>query len=214
MNLPKFNFSKSSIASTEQLNQELEKTSGDSKFFRPGNHQVTITGVEYQGPARDTNWGKFLIHLKGTGGQEIRDQILVPFSDVQYKNPDTGKTTLFVYKRFTAVMAALGVTNLSLETLADTLNTYFSRPEKTLVGQIVNVDIGYKGTHIAYKGKDASGNKMYVVAKADGTQLMDMVFPGYDEALTHCEDANIEVSRFVDVLKYNPSVAGKKVSGW
>jgi hypothetical protein len=214
--IPKFNFSQASIKTDEELKTALSGERGNDKYFRPGKYDVTIASVEYQGPAKDTNWGKFLLTLKGTGEKSIRAQVIVPFRDQKYIGA-SGKPTMLMFLRFTQFMTALGHT-VTLDNLEETLTSVFANPERTLTGKVLGVEIGYDNNHIAYRGKDEIGVKKYVIQMKDGSVLSDasgkeITFPDIDSAKARAEQNQINLQEYVNVLSYHTSAANSKVGG-
>lgn len=203
--MPKFNFSNASVKTEEELQSSLESLGGQSKYFRPGQHEVTIDSVVYQGNASDPTWGKFLLTLKGTGTKEITAQVMVPFQDIEYRT-STGKTTKYMYLKFVGFMKALGY-DVKIENLGELLPTVFTNPERTLVGRNIGIEVGYNGNHIAYRGKDEIGNKLYNIVFKDGSVLCDaskkpMVFNDWEAAARHAEANQTAISKYVEVLSY------------
>lgn len=219
MSLPKFDFSKSTIKTTEALNTELKNAGeGESKFFRPGSYELEIVKVEHQGPAGDPNWHKFLLHFEGAGGKEIRYQLFVPVADVVYKGK-SGKPTFFMFQKFTKAMEAVGV-QVTVETLQDTLIKYFTNPDKVLKGLRVQAEIGYDGNYLRYEGKDDAGNKKYVIALDSGATVngddgQPLVFPDWQSAEGYATQKSIEIEKFTNVLSLARSASKPKVvNGW
>ena len=215
--IPKFSFSGSTIKSEEDLASLEGGAKREDKYFRPGTYQLNITKVEYQGSASDDRWGKFLLHLEGTGGKTIRSQIMVPFRDVAFLGK-SGKNTGYPYSKFKNFMSALGIA-VTVPTLETVLTEVFTNPDKTLVGRDISANIGYQGNYVGYMGKDEAGIKKYNITMKDGSVLSDasgkaMTFPEFEAALHHAEVKNIEGRRFVDVLDYNEGKAGVASSNW
>lgn len=219
--IPKFNFSGSTIKTDEELEQKLAETGNNGgKYFRPGKHTVTIASVEYQGPAKDDSWGKFLLKLEGTGEKSTTAQVIVPFKDVMY-TAKSGKPTTYMFKRIQNFMKALGV-ELKISNLQDVLTAWFTNPSKTLVGKEVVVNIGYNGNHIAYDGKDSDGNAQFVIKMRDGSVQLDsktltpLLFSTRDAAMAMAESLNIEIQEYSSVLDYevSPNAKGLSVAGW
>ena len=213
--IPKFKLSKANIKTEADLQAKLAAsgTGFKSKYLDPGKHDVTIQSAEYTGPARDPNWGNFRLTLEGVGAKTTKAFLMVPMSDVEYTNPDTGKKTTFLYTKFVAFMKALGV-GVTLETLEDVLNGNFSDPTKQLVGRPLTIDLGYDGNYIKYVGKDEIGGKVFNIVMADGSVLADtrgkaLVFADMDAASAHAEANQIRIQKFASVLEYSAPVGGK-----
>lgn len=218
MSIPKFDFSESPIKTEEELQASPESLNqGQNKYFRPGRHDATIVKVEYQGQAKDPTWGKFLVHLEGTGRKEIRSQVMVPFKSVEFIDK-SGRPTKFLYQKFVAFMASLGYT-VKVQDLQTLLPEVWTKPENTLVGKTVGIDVGYRGNFIRYDGKDEIGQKKYTIEFADGSVLCDaskrvMYFADYDAVMAHAEANQTEIQRFVDVLSFVTPKNATSNSGW
>lgn len=216
VSVPKFNFSKSTIKSDEELKALLDNDgkSGD-KYFRPGLHEVTITKMEYKGRAGDQDWGKFVLSFEGAGGKATTGMIFVPFADVNY-NGKNGKPTTLFYRRFTKFMDSVGI-KVTVANREQVLTETFLKPERSpLIGSPVKIQFGYDGNYVDYKGKDEAGIKKYVIQMANNGGTTAETFPTFDAAAAHAEQANIQLQEYPQVLSYEVSStpAAKKVSNW
>jgi len=213
--LPKFDFSKSSIKSTAELDtMAAEAGTSEAKFFRPGSYEVEVTKVDYQGAATDPNWGKFLMTLEGVGGRTINAQLIVPIKDSVYVTK-AGKRTPIMFTKFKEAMEALGLP-VTIETLQDVLTKNFSNPDKTLVGRRLTIEVQYKGNHLRYEGKEANGDKRYLIALASGATVNDadgnpLIFRDWQSAEGYAEQNSIEIRKFVDVVGYSKSATATKL---
>lgn len=213
LEMPKFNFSQSSIKTDDEFNKQEGDQSG-SKYLRPGRHEVVITKVEYTGPGNDKNWGKFTLTLTGTGDKTTRMFLLVPFRDVMYVNPNgKGKPTGLMFKKFKDAMSALGVT-ISVETLGTVLPTYFGNGGEALVGAKLAIELGYDGNYIKYAGKNEDGTKRYEIALKDGSVLLDKVsmqpvtFPDPNAAEAYAQSSQIIIQKFPSILEVAAPAGG------
>lgn len=219
---PKFNFNNSSIKSDEELKAKLDADGGGfDKFFKPGKHEVRITKIEYQSLADDPNWGKYLIHVEGTGQKTTRGQLFVPIKDTLYRTKAGKETTVF-FKRFQDFMSAVGVT-VTIKDLTQTLNTIFGNVDKSpLLGTNVALEMGYDGNYVKYDGKDDIGNKRYLIEMADGSLIVDTatgkaaIFSGFDAAMAHAEQNQIKVQKYPQILKWVTSTTptSKAAANW
>lgn len=214
--LPKFNFSESPIKTQQELEQSLDALNPGGKYFRPGRHEARVTGVEYKGTASDPNWGKFMLTLEGTGGKTIKTLVMVPFKSIDFIDKN-GRPTKFLYQKFTNLMSGLGYPGLRVEDLQTVLPEVWTKPEKTVVGREVGIEVGYQGNHVRYDGKDEIGNKKYALEMADGSTLCDasgrvMYFNDYEAALGHAESNQIVIDRFTSVLSFVPSTKTSQAS--
>lgn len=219
--VPKFNFTGSSIKTEAEMAVEESKSGGGGKYLAPGRHEVSITEVEYKGLAKDQNWGKFTVTLTGTGDKTTKSFLLVPFRDVMYVGP-SGKPTALLYKKFKGFMEALGVT-LTVDTLGDVLPTYFGNGGAGLIGKNLAIEIGYEGNYVRYAGKNDDGTKKYNIAFSGGTdllmdkQLQVINFPDFEAANNYAETHQIKLQKFPEVLAYAPSTVpnvAATVSNW
>ncbi len=208
--IPKFQFNNNSVKTDKELEEKLAKTGGN-KYLNPGKHEVVIKSVEYVGAAKDSRWGKFKVLYEGTDAKTTNEILLVPFSEIQYKG-ESGKETLFPYTRVQKFMKALGV-DLKVQNLQDILTEYFSKPEKSLVGQVMAITVGYEGNYVEWRGKDTTGNSQYALVGKDGASFGG-VFSSRDAALAHAEQNQISVEEYTRILSYAPSATpAKKVAG-
>lgn len=218
--IPKFKLSKATIKTEAELQEKLAQQETKFKYLNPGKHDVTIKAVTYEGAARDPNWGKFKMVLEGMGGKTTTSYLTVPISDIEYRNPDSGKVSTFLYTKFRQFMQALGVA-VTVETLEDVLNANFSNPDKTLVGRAITIDLGFDGNYVKYVGKDEAGLSVLHIVMKDGSTLADakgksLVFSDRDSAMAHAEANGIRIQEYSSVLEYSPLTGTKvkSVSNW
>lgn len=213
--IPKFNFTGSSIKTDDEFNKQEGERSG-GQYLRPGRHEVVITKVEYKGPATDPNWGKFTLTLTGTGDKTTRYFIMVPFRDVMYVGK-SGKPTGLMYKKFKDFMGALGV-NLTVDSLGAVLPTYFSRDGEALLGGKLAIELGYDGNYIKYAGKNEDGTKRYEIALKDGSVLLNkdtmqpVTFPDPAAAEAFATSTQIIIQKFPDILEVAQPAGGPSLS--
>ncbi len=222
--LPKFNFANSDIKTTEALTKLQEEQTTTSKHFRPGQYELKCVKAEYQGQSdADKTWAKVLLTWEGVGGKSIRDQIMVPTTKVTFTTKNKKgvvEERLFKFEILKSFMAAIGV-DLQIETLADTLQQYFTNVEKSLVGKTMSAVIGYRGNYLAFDGNNEDGTSRIIVKMTDGTALTGsqgvLVYPDYEAAQNACDAAKpaIAISRFTEIRTYVPSATKlKAVAGW
>lgn len=213
--IPKFSFNNATVKTEEDLKA---LTPNSDKYFRAGLHAVTITKAEYKGKASDPNWGKVWLTYTGTNDRTMLDCVLIPEKDVVYLGKN-GKKTGFVFTKFRKFMSGLGI-DVSLETLGDTMTTYFGNVGKGLVGKTLTIEIGYQGNHVAYLGKNADDTKRYAIKMKDGTLLATpdgavVEFPDVDSAKAHAEQLQIAIEEYMNVLDYQPAATKlTAVQGW
>lgn len=216
VDVPKFNFNSATIKTEAELQEALKGDSKFDKYFKPGRHEVVITGLEYKGQATDANWGKFVVKVRGTGDKETTGMVFVPFKDVNYVAA-SGKPTLMFYKRFSAFAAAVGL-DASMDKLAVTLNDNFAKPEKSpLVGLNVVMELGYDGNHVRYDGKDAAGIKKYVIEMKDKSTIAE-TFPSFDAAAGYAEQNGVKLQDYPQILGWatssNAAANKKAAANW
>ena len=210
--LPKFNIKNLDLndeALDKMIADDAPKTS-NSPHFRPGAYDVQIGKVEYKGQsAADATWAKYVITLNGAGGKTITDMIMVPTTSkltMTVKGKDGPKESTAAIARLKEFIMALG-SDFSVAKLGELLTVYFSS-ETALVGQNLNAQIGYAGTHIAYLGK-VDGQSTYGLAYRSGDRLDNTpTFQSFEDAKNYCAEKNIGVKLFVEVLKYDRSSVG------
>lgn len=205
MEMPRFDFSGATIKTDEELvaAEAGDKKKGD-KYFRPGQYDVVIEDVVFQGmAAKDPNWGKLAITYKA-GEKTIMDFVLIPFKDVTYGE----NKTLFPFKKVQNLASALG-TPVTIATLGDSMKTLFGRPEK-LKGRPVKIEVGYQKGYVKYNGKNAEGATTYILCDKEHNPVRDnslnvVTFPDFDAALGYATENKIPVDRYVNVLSYTAS---------
>ncbi len=203
--MPKFDFSKSTVKTTEELEALAPK---DSKFFRPGRHEVVIAGVEYTGAAKDPNWGKLTVTYGGTGDKTIKDFVLIPFSDIKYGE----KQTIYPFKKLQNLVSGLGLT-LTPENMGDVMNTLF-KDTTVLTGLHLIIEVGYQNGHLKFSRVDDQ-TVVNIVEKGgelltDGVSKDPLIFSDADSALAYAEQKGLKVDRFVNVVGYDKSATPNK----
>lgn len=209
--IPKFNFSGSSIKTDEEFNKQEGELSG-GQYLRPGRHEVVITKVEYKGPSKDPNWGRFTLTLTGTGDKTTKYFLQVPFRDVMYVS-SKGKPTGFMFKKFRDFMGALGI-GITVDSLGEVLPTYFSKGGEALVGGKLAIELGYDGNYVKYAGKNGDGTKRYEIALKDGSILLDkdtlqpVTFADPSAAEAYAAEAQIIIQKYPEILKVEEPTGG------
>lgn len=208
LKMPTFDFSKSSIKTTEEL-EAATPTRNSDKYFRSGNHEVVIEDVEYRGSAKnDVNWGNLAITYLGAGGKTIKDFVLIPFATLTYGE----KKTTFPFKKLQGLVAGLGL-QLTPETLPEVMNTLFSKPE-VLKGLHVGIDVGYPGAYLKFS-RNGNNESVCNIMQKDGTLLADaggavIGFSDRDSALAYAEQKGLRVDSYASVIGYTKSVTVNK----
>lgn len=220
VSIPKFKLTKATIKTEAELQEKLSQQESKFKYLNPGNHDVTILSATYEGAARDPNWGKFKLVLEGMGKRTTTSFLMVPIADVEYRNPDSGKVTTYLYTKFVQFMGALGVT-VTIESLEDVLNSNFANPDKTLVGRTLTIDLGFDGNYVKYVGKDEANVPVLNIIMKDGSALADpkgkaLVFSDRDAAMAHAEANQIKIQEYASVLEYSIPTGEKslRASNW
>jgi hypothetical protein len=209
LEMPRFEFGDCDIKDDETLNAELAKTQDfDSKFFKPGKHDVVIKELKFIGLAKqDKNWGQLEVVYEGAKERTIKEYVMIPFKDVRYG----ANKTMYPFSRFKDFCKGLGV-ELSIANLGETLKTTFAKPEK-LVGTPLSIDIGYKNGYVKYDGKTEANTNKYVIVLRDGNQLVSsenapLIFPDRAAALSYANDNKLAVDEYTNVLTHQPSANG------
>ncbi len=208
--LPKFNFSGCSIKDDVKLQEELEKSGGQDKFFKEGLHDVEIKTAVFEGmQPKDPTWGKLKVTFLGTNEKEINAWISFPTSDIYYGEK---KNNLFMFRKVQAFCAALGE-DLKATTLESVLKKVFAKPEK-LAGKPLTIRVGYEKAYAKYAGKNPDGTPILNLRLADGTLHQDAgavkTFTGadsraaYDSVQRYANEHNIGYDAFAQVVEYLP----------
>lgn len=226
MTLPKFNFANSEIKSTADLQKAKDAEGSTGKHFRPGIYELKGVKVEYQGPAKDKTWHKYLFTWEGAGGKVATDQIMVPTSKVTFtvaKGSGKSEESLFMFNKLTAFVESVFGVVLVIETLADSLTQVFGNIEKQFVGKTVSATIGYKGNYLKYDGANEDGSKRIVIQLTDGNCITEngvvKAFPDFEAAKNYCtaQKPPINVSEYTEIRSYAKSGSSqplKSVSNW
>lgn len=202
-NVPSFQLNASNIdfESDEALQQELAKTGG--KFFdTPGNVDLTISAAVHHANketgeifcAGDKTWFNVKLTLSSTDGKEVDHWLQVPTTSIKFGK----KQTLALFRKLQEFFFAIGET-VTIAKLNNLLQKYFADPSK-LVGQKVNVDLGYEGPYVA---KADNADEYLVMVKGqplkdEGTEVR---LPDRSSAIQYAKSQGIEPS-FLRVVKF------------
>lgn len=174
----------------------------ESRVFAAGLHTVKIVEVTEKGPvSTDPTWETLNLKLEGTGGKTTYTNVMFPLENLLFK----GAPNSFPAQQFLAFVKSLGH-ETSPKTLGTVLGKLFSDTSK-LVGQELQVKMGYKGNHVVMEG-----NKFQLVQKYGRKILKDgepALFSERDEALEWAKSAGLEVERFTSVVGYEPATEVK-----
>lgn len=203
MEMPKFNFSDDLGLTEADLENKTNSDRKPPKIFKPGNYQLKIVHAEYTGPANnDPTWYKVRLELGGIDTRTIRETILVPTTKLTY-NEEGSKSPQFLFIKFRQFLRALGEdAPVNKSALNKVVPKYFANL-KSLVGKVVDLDIGYSGHHINYEGSS------YVIVNNKGELFKDdtgeiPTFPNRDAAMAEAASYGFEIQAFPRVLKFNP----------
>lgn len=221
-----FDFSGSTIKTDAELDAADGRTKKEdtSKTFKPGKYDAVIESVTMEGPAKDPNWAKIKLVIKGAGVKSTYDWVMVPLTNVMYQAAPDKKPTAYMFRRIKDFAAALGV-KLSPANLAEGLRNLLGKEGEALVGKNIGILIGYDRAYVNYAGKDAAGLATFKVtfparngqvetdlAGPDGSVLK---FADREAARQHCEETGIQLDNFPKVLKYTESsVKNVSNSNW
>lgn len=212
---PVFDLSAANIGfeKDEDLQAELDKSRG--KYFdAPGNIDLVVTSAAFH-PNKvtgsiyckgDESWVNVKVTFSGPDGRSIDHWLQVPTTSITF-GP---KKILGLFKKYQQFLFGIGETT-TVATLSKVTNKYFQDPAK-LVGQKVNVDLGYENDHVAPVG---SGFGVIVKGKPLQEDGADVVLPDRSSAIQHAKAIGIEPG-FLRVLKFTPKKSAKttKASDW
>lgn len=206
---PVFNLTAGNIPfeTDEELQAELAKTNG--KYFdAPGNYDLIISAAEFHVNKEtgsiyckgDKTWVNVKITLSSTDGKTIDHWLQVPTTSLLYGE----KGSLAVFRNFQGFVFGIGE-SASINTLQKILEKYFKDPSK-LVGQKVNVDLGYKGDFV--ERADDGNYVVMVKGKPMQEDGVDVKLPDRSSAIQHAKSMGIEPG-FLKVLKFTAKKSAK-----
>ena len=208
--VPQFNLNASNIdfASDEALQEELAKTGGQF-FDAPGNYDLVISAAEFhtgKGTGTiyckgDKTWFNVKLTLKSSDDKEINHWLQVPTTSIKFGE----KETLNPFRKFQQFLFGIGEA-VTIEKLNALCQKYFANPAK-LVGQKVNVDLGYEGPYVHKQAEDT----FVVMVKGKPLQEdgADVTLPDRASAVQYAKSQGIEPG-FIRVLKFTPKKAAGK----
>lgn len=213
---PVFNLKASNINfdSDEALQAEVAK--GGGKYFdTPCNVDLVIAAAEFHKNKEtgdiyckgDNTWFNVKVTLKAADERSIEHWIQVPTVKLDFGE----KKTLAVFRKFQEFLIGLGEV-VTIAKIQGLLEKYFADPAK-LVGQKVNVDLGYEGPYVV---KVTDADEFVVIVKGqplkdDGVEVR---LPDRSSAIQYAKSQGIEPS-FLRVLKFTakkPAKASKAAS--
>ncbi len=208
--IPTFNLKASNInfETDEALQAEVSKMGG--KYFDgPGNVDLVIASAELHANKDtgdifckgDSTWFNVKLTLKSADDRSIDHWIQVPTTKLDFGD----KKTLVVFRKFQEFLIGLGEI-VTIAKIQGILEKYFSDLSK-LVGQKVNVDLGYEGAYVA---KVADSDEFVVMVKNqamkdDGVEVR---LPDRSSAIQYAKSQGIEPS-FLRVLKFTAKKPAK-----
>jgi hypothetical protein len=210
-NAPVFNLKASNIDfdSDEALQAELDKVGNGKWFDAPGNYDLVISSAEFHKNKDtgdifckgDSTWFNVKLTLTAADERTIDHWIQVPTTSLKFGE----KGTLAVFKKFQEFLIGIGevVTIPKLQTL---LEKYFADPKK-LVGQKVNVDIGYEGPFVA-KAADSDEYVVMVKGQPLKDEGVEVRMPDRGSAVQYAKSQGIEPS-FIRILKFTAKKPAK-----
>lgn len=119
-----------------------------AKFFKPGIYDLVIKTAEWHNPNQhDPSWYGLKLTLgDNTSNRTIRQFISVPTKSVRYNKPGI-KNPLGLFMMFREFVEGMGV-SCQVDDVPGVLKNLFSDIQEGLVGNAVNVTIGYKAPYI------------------------------------------------------------------
>jgi hypothetical protein len=202
---PVFNLNASNINYTndEELQKELAKKPGNY-FDTPGPADLVIAAAELHANratgdvycAKDPTWFNVKLTLKSADGKEINHWLQVPTTKLEFGE----KGTLFVFNKLQEFLIGLGEV-VTIAKIQGLLEKYFANPAK-LVGQKVNVTLGYEGPYVT---KAENSDEFVVMVKGHPMkdEGVEVRLPDRSSAVTYAKSQNIEPS-FLRILKFTP----------
>jgi len=222
---PVFNF-EGNLTPEDEINKMMEEAESQSQgnsIFRPGTHNLVVTGVELKGPTKgDSAWMKVLIRFAGVdklSGKKISTLVLVPTTGRLTYEKEGGDATIYPFKNLVDTLAGLGVT-LTRDNVSSAIPQYFAPQNlNALVGRTATAEIGFRGAH-AQGVKSEDGSRLVKIVnygedlKDDtGTVLMFKGDDAYDQAEAYCKKAGITYAAFPDILSFETS-SSESEGGW
>lgn len=200
--MPKFDLK---VDFTEDQFQQLEvkATSGNSKFFKPGNYDLKVTHAAlHKVSDTDPTWQVVLVELGGIDDRKIKTFIMVPTKNLRYNKPGIKDPLVLAYK-LRQIIKAFGEDS-SMEALGKSVPKLFQDPS-ALIGKVVNVDIGYQGYYV-----DRVGDGQFKLFEKDGREFKPeggeaAVYPDRDSAIADAASYNIIPKGFAEVTRFNPA---------
>jgi len=154
---------------------EADLESNVKTYIRePGNYNLEIIdykmGMKKSPDGAGKNWGWLRITFRDTESKAISSDFLdVPVDSLVFTSSE-GKTSHFKSARFKQFLVSLGVEGVTINSLGKHINN---------LGNILdaspkfNAALGYNQDHVAYRGKDESGNTRYGIELKAGGPLLD-----------------------------------------
>lgn len=201
--VPSFNLNASNINfdTDEALQAELAKKGGNY-FDSPGNVDLVITAADVHANKEsgeifckgDKTWFNVKLTLKSQDDKSIDHWIQVPTSSLEFGE----KKTLAVFRKLQEFFIGLGEV-VTIAKIQGLLEKYFSKMDK-LVGQKVNVDLGYEGPFVT-KAPDTEEYMVMVKGKAMKDEGVEVRLPDRSSAVQYAKSQGIEPS-FIRILKF------------
>lgn len=200
---PTFNLNASNInfTSDEELQKKLAEKTGNY-FDTPGQVDLVISAAELHPNkttkdvycAKDPTWFNVKLTLKSSDGKEINHWLQVPTTKLEFGE----KNTLFVFNKLQEFLIGLGEI-VTIAKIQGLLEKYFVKLDK-LVGQKVNVTLGYEGPYVT-KADDSEEFVVMVKGHPMKDEGAEVRLPDRSSAVTYAKSQNIEPS-FLRVLKF------------
>lgn len=209
LEIPRFDFDDCKM--TDEEVDEAEKKDNNN-FFKPGKYDVKIVDVEYTGPAKDPNWGKFKVVFEGTNGRQIMDFPLVPFKSVVYKSEK--KDTFFPWKKFKSFCGGLGI-DVKRSNVESVLKNHFADVKK-LCQRNLKIDVGYQRGHVS----GAGDNVNFKIVLGDGNDLINVktketiFFADRAAAHNYADEKGLTIDKYVSVLGYDKVEGTSADASW
>lgn len=155
----------------DKIKEGVAKASSRGFWIKnPGTYTLKIVGVELKGLAGDPTWTKYAVSYESTNGDKFNQLLLVPTtSKNEYvyhnkKNPGA-KPTHYIFVLYLEFLNGIGVdidaTTEDLRDIDSITEQLWSNPKENLIGATIKMDIGYKGLHVRYMGKNEDDETLF-----------------------------------------------------
>ena len=211
--VPVFNLTANNLGFSSEEDFQAEATKTGGKFFDvPGIKDLTITeaGFHLNRTTQsmycksDPTWFNVKLVLADDAGRCVNHWIQVPTTSMYFGEKKTPR----VFGKFQEFLFGIGEA-VTLNSVQKLLEKYFADPSK-LVGQKVNVTLGYEGPFV-----DKRPLGFVVVVKGEPLKEdgKDIYLPDNASAVQYAKSQGIDPS-YLRVVKFNPRPKLKAAASW